>query len=565
MTCVSFEGMLAEDDARHCVRKDIFEMSTPSRYDAIVIGAGFAGMYQLHRLRDDLDLKVRVFERADGVGGTWYWNRYPGARCDVESMFYCYSFSGELQQEWEWTERYPAQPELLSYANHVADRFDLRRHIQLETSVESAYFDLSTNTWTVTLDSGERAVASYLITAVGCLSASRVPQIAGLESFTGETYHTGQWPDEGVDFAGKRVAVIGTGSSGIQIIPEIAAQAAHLTVFQRTPNFSIPAHNRPLEPSERTEVKAQYAELRARARVSGGGVLNPPPRGAALDMSEAERRAELDRRWARGGAAFLSAFSDTVVDERANQFSVDYVHEHIRSIVNDEMVADLLCPTTYPIGAKRICVDTDYYKTFNRDNVALVSIADTAIDEITATGLRVGEVDHEVDMIVFATGYDAMTGALTAIDIRGAGGISLTDAWAHGPRTYLGLATAGFPNLFMITGPGSPSVLSNVIVSIEQHVDWITDLLDRARNDGVTRIEAQQQAQDQWIDHVNQVASATLYLKAASWYLGANVPGKPRVFMPYAGGVGTYRQVCDEVAADDYRGFTLTADELQPA
>lgn len=541
-------------------------MSTPRRYDAVVIGAGFAGMYVLHRLRDDLGLTVRVYERGDGVGGTWFWNRYPGARCDVESMFYCYSFSQELQQDWTWTERYPAQPEILRYANHVADRFGLRSDIEFSTKVESAAFNEADSTWLVTLAGGEQVVASYVITAVGCLSASRKPDLEGLDSFTGETFHTGEWPTEGVDFTGKRVAVIGTGSSGIQVIPEIAAQAAHVTVLQRTPNFSIPAHNRALTEAERQDVKARYAELREAARRSGGGVVNAPPIGKAGDLSDVERQQELDKRWADGGSAFLAAFVDTTTDVEANSYSVDYVHARIREIVVDPGVADLLCPKSYPIGAKRICVDTNYYATFNRDNVQLISLVDTPIELITPTGVRVGGVDLEVDAIVFATGYDAMTGSLTAIDFRGVDGLSLREEWAHGPRTFLGIASAGFPNLFMITAPGSPSVLSNVIVSIEQHVDWLTDLLARSRQDGVARIEAEREAQDQWVDHVNAVASRTFYMKAASWYLGANVPGKPRVFMPYAGGVGAYRQICDEVAAEGYRGFTLTpVDVFQPA
>ncbi|MFJ8925660.1 alpha/beta hydrolase fold domain-containing protein [Streptomyces sp. NPDC102364] len=529
-----------------------------TQYDAIVIGAGFAGMYLLHRLRDDLGLRVRVFERGGGVGGTWYWNRYPGARCDVESMYYSYSFSEELEQEWEWTERYPSQPEILRYADHVADRFDLRGDIEFNTSVRGADYDAGTDTWTVTLEDGRRASASYLVTAVGCLSASRVPDFAGLDSFTGPTFHTGRWPHEGVDFSGRHVAVIGTGSSGIQAIPVIAEQAAHVTVFQRTPNFSVPANNRPLDPDEQRRVKAGYRELRAEARASASGVVVPPPLGNALDLDEARRTAELDQRWALGGTTFMGAFEDTSSDESANQISADYVRDRIRAIVDHPAVAELLCPTNHPIGTKRICVDTGYFETYNRDNVTLVSLGDKAIERITPHGLRVGGVDHTVDAIVFATGYDAMTGPLDALDIRGLDGVPLREEWAAGPRTYLGVASAGFPNLFMITAPGSPSVLSNMIVSIEQHVDWITDAIDHARRTGVVRIEAERDAQDKWVDHVNEAAQATLYPRAASWYMGANVPGKPRIFMPYVGGVGPYRDICDAVAEDGYRGFALT-------
>jgi cyclohexanone monooxygenase len=521
------------------------EQQTSRAYDAVVIGAGFAGMYLLHRLRDDLGLDVRVVERGDGVGGTWYWNRYPGARCDVESMFYSYSFSSELEQEWEWTERYPAQPEILRYANHVADRFDLRKDIDFETSVESASYDEHGDRWLVELSDGRRISATYLITAVGCLSASRVPDFAGMDSFGGATYHTGRWPHEGVDFSGQRVAVIGTGSSGIQAIPMIAQQASHVTVFQRA-------------------VKADYRRLRAEARVSPGGVIPPEPMGSALEFEAEARSTALDERWAHGAAAFMGTFTDTVLDESANKVSADFVRERIRHIVHDPAVAALLCPDDHPIGAKRVCVDTDYYATYNRDNVTLVSVRDQPIERITATGLRVGGVDYDVDAIVFATGYDAMTGPLNAIDIRGVGGRSLREEWAEGPKTYLGIAAAGFPNLFMVTAPGSPSVLTNMFMAIEQHVDWITDLISFACEEGIARIEARREDQDAWVGHVNEVASFTLFPKAASWYMGANIPGKPRVFMPYIGGLGAYRQICDDVATDGYRGFTLTPAQIVP-
>ncbi|MFE5395972.1 flavin-containing monooxygenase [Streptomyces sp. NPDC056568] len=541
-------------------------MPTIPKYDTIVIGAGFAGMYLLHRLRDDLGLRVRVYERGDGVGGTWYWNRYPGARCDAESMFYSYSFSEKLQQEWEWSELYPAQPELLRYADHVADRFDLRRDIEFNTSVRGAEFDAATSRWTITLENGQQASAAFLVTAVGCLSASRIPDLPGLESFQGATHHTGRWPHEGVDFTGKQVAVIGTGSSGIQAIPVIARQADHVTVFQRTPNFSVPARNRPLPEEEQRQIKADYPRLRAEARVSAAGAVVEPAVGRALELAESARKSEMDRRWAAGGAAFMSAFEDTAIDEAANRVSADYVRERIREIVEDPHVAELLCPQDHPIGTKRICVDTDYYATFNRDDVTLVSVRDTPIERITRTGLVAGGREYEVDAIVFATGFDAMTGPLNAIDIRGTDGRVLREEWAAGPRTYLGIASADFPNMFMVTAPGSPSVLSNMIVSIEQHVDWITDAISHARSTGITRIEADREAQDAWVEHVNEVASQTLHPRAASWYMGANVPGKPRVFMPYLGGVGAYREVCDQVAADGYRGFTLTpASITQPA
>ncbi|MBH0779756.1 flavin-containing monooxygenase [Nocardia bovistercoris] len=540
-------------------------MSDIQRCDAVVIGAGFAGMYALHRLRDDLGLRVRVFERGTDVGGTWYWNRYPGARCDVESMYYSYSFSAELEQEWEWSELYPAQPEILAYANHVADRFDLRADIAFETSVESAEFDEGALEWIVRTDRGETVAARFLITAVGCLSASRIPPFPGLDSFAGEIYHTGEWPHEGVDFSGKRVAVVGTGSSGLQVIPKIAEQAEHLTVFQRTPAFSLPARNRPLGAQEVAEFKADYPARRAAARMAPSGVPGIPPVGSALSVTDEQREQLLTERWNRGGTSFMRVFNDTVVNLDANEFSAEFVRERIRDIVDDPATADKLIPRGYPIGAKRICLDTDYWVTFNRDNVDLVSVRDTPIEEITAAGLRVGDTEYAVDVIVFATGYDAMTGPLNAIDIRGADGVALRETWAAGPRTYLGIATAGFPNLFMLTAPGSPSVLVNVIISIEQHVDWVADTLTHMRENGYSRIEAVLDAQDRWVEHVNEAASRTLFLQGNSWYLGANVPGKPRVFMPYVGGAGPYRKICDEVAADGYRGFTLSAANPESA
>ena len=533
-------------------------------YDSIIIGAGFAGMYALHRLRDDLGLDVRVFERGDDVGGTWYWNRYPGARCDVESMSYSYSFSEELEQDWEWTERYPTQPEILRYAGHVADRFDLRRNITFNTGITSAVFDELTQVWTLATDDGDTACAPYLITAVGCLSASRVPQFDGLDSFRGHTYHTGRWPKGGVDMTGKRVAVIGTGSSGIQVIPEIAKQAAYLTVFQRTPHFSLPAGNRPLRPAEIAEVKANYRRLRAETKVSSSGVIIEPFLGSALEVAPDTGRAEMARRWAAGGTDFMTTFTDTVLDMDANEVSANFVRERIRELVSDPDTAELLTPRTYPLGAKRICLGTDYYATYNLDNVSLVGVGQTPIDRITPNGLLVGDTEYPVDIIVFATGYDAMTGPLNAIDIRGAGGQLLRDKWAAGPRTYLGIASAGFPNLFMLTAPGSPSVLVNMIVSIEQHVDWVCDLIAHTRSAGITRIEAQAQDEDRWVEHVNEMASYTLFPKAASWYMGANVPGKPRVFMPYVGGMGRYRATCDDVASDGYRGFSLTRSDRTP-
>ncbi len=526
--------------------------------DAVVVGAGFAGLYMLHRLRG-LGLSVRVFETGKGVGGTWYWNRYPGARCDVESMDYSYSFSDELQQEWRWTERYSAQPEILKYINHVADRFDLRRDIQFETRVASAVFDEATHRWTIQTDRDDRVSARFCIMATGCLSDAQVPDFEGLATFAGKWYHTGRWPHEGVDFTGRRVAVIGTGSSAIQSIPIIAKQAAHVFVFQRTPNYSMPAQNAPLDPGYEREVKANYAEFRRQARESRVGFVVDRSGDSALAVPPDERRREYEKRWARGGLGFSAAYTDILTSQDANDTAAEFFRAKIRSIVHDPALADRLCPTDYPLGTKRLCVDTGYYATFNRDNVTLADVRKAPIEAITARGVRTREAEYAVDAIVFATGFDAMTGALLNINIRGRAGLTLQDAWAAGPRTYLGIAVAGFPNLFTITGPGSPSVLSNMIVSIEQHVDWIADCLASLRANGHAAIEATAEAQEAWVAHVNEVGHTTLYPRAKSWYMGANIPGKPRIFMPYIGGVGVYREKCDEVAARGYEGFALTA------
>ncbi|HXK32866.1 MAG TPA: NAD(P)/FAD-dependent oxidoreductase [Dehalococcoidia bacterium] len=529
----------------------------PVAYDAIVVGAGFAGLYMLHRLRG-LGMRAHVIEAGDGVGGTWYWNRYPGARCDVESLEYQYGFDPDLPREWKWSERYASQPEILRYINYVADKLDLRRDIQFQTRVTSAHFDERALRWDIETDRRDRFTARFCIMATGCLSAPRQPDIPGLDSFEGEWYHTGYWPHDGVDFTGTRVAVIGTGSSGIQSIPLIAQQAAHLTVFQRTANFSVPAHNGPVDPDVERRLTEDYTEVRRRARTTAAGIIaRAPSQRSALQASEEERLAEFEARWAYGGLGISGAFNDIVISPEANETAAEFVRGKIRAIVQDPRTAELLCPKDYPFGTKRLCVDTNYFETFNRDNVSLVDLNATPIQCITPRGLRTTEREYVFDRIVFATGFDAMTGALLAIDIRGRGGRRLADAWEAGPRTYLGLQVAGFPNLFTITGPGSPSVLTNMIVSIEQHVDWITDCLEYMHEHGHRTIEATTEAQDAWVEHVNQVANMTLFPRAKSWYMGANIEGKPRVFMPYIGGLNLYTQKCDEVAARGYEGFAL--------
>ncbi len=527
-----------------------------STVDAVIVGAGFSGLYQLHKLRE-LGLSARVFEAGGGVGGTWYWNRYPGARCDIESMAYSYSFSPDLEQEWQWSERYATQPEILEYAEHVAKRFDLKKDITFDTRVERAVFDEDDQRWLIYTDKGEVVAARYFIMATGCLSVPKELDIPGADKFKGPTYVTGRWPHEGVDFTGQRVAVIGTGSSAVQSIPLIAEQASALKVYQRTPAFSMPAKNRPLGNKEIADMKAHYREYRSEQRMMPAAIVDPPrPLESWHMVDEAERKRRYDKAWDSGLLiAMQSTFTDIQIDQEANDHITNYIHGRIRETVKDPETAEAMMPRNYPFATKRPCIDTDYYETFNRDNVALVDLRKTPIVEITETGIKTSAGEEAFDAIVFATGFDAMTGALTAVDIRGKNGVSLKDKWAHGPHTYLGLAVAGFPNLFTITGPSSPSVLSNMLVSIEQHVDWITDCISWMRERNLATIEAETDAEDEWATHTDLQAHLTLFPKANSWYMGANVPGKTQMFMAYVGGVGTYRQVCDAIAAAGYEGF----------
>jgi cation diffusion facilitator CzcD-associated flavoprotein CzcO len=522
--------------------------------DALVVGAGFSGLHALHRLRE-LGLDVRLVERGGGVGGTWYWNRYPGARCDIESVDYQFSFSQELLDEWEWAERYAAQPEILRYLDFVADRLDLRPDIQLETTVTAARYHEDADRWMVSTDRGVEYQAGFLILAVGNLSAPKRPDFPGLERFEGEWYVTARWPEEPVELAGKRVGVVGTGSTGIQVITVTAAEARDLWVFQRTPNYSMPAHNGPLDPDVQRAIKRTFAERRRMAEQAEAGVPFPAAEQRACEVSEEERRRMYETGWARGGINSLSyAFTDFHSDEAANATGADFTREQIRRIVRDPEVAALLSPSHH-IGTKRTCVDTGYYDVYNRPNVHLVDVRRSPIQEITPGGIRTADAEYELDTIIFAIGFDAMTGPFLDIDIRGRAGRSLREKWAAGPRTYLGLTVAGFPNLFLVTGPGSPGVLSNMVVSIEQHVDWLADCIANLRAEGLDAVEATEEAEDGWVAHVNEIADATLYPQATSWYVGANVPGKPRVFMPYVGGCGRYRAECDEVVREGYRGF----------
>jgi cation diffusion facilitator CzcD-associated flavoprotein CzcO/acetyl esterase/lipase len=525
--------------------------------DVVVVGAGFAGLYLMHRLRA-LGLTARGFEAADDIGGTWYWNRYPGARCDIPSLDYSYSFDPELETEWQWTEKYATQPEILRYMRFVADKHDLTRDVQFSTRVEAASWDDESALWHIRTDRGDDIRSRYYVMASGCLSQPKATDIEGADRFAGEVYFTSRWPHEGVDFSGKRVGVIGTGSSGIQSIPIIARQAAHTTVFQRTPNFSVPAHNGAIPQKLVDALAAGEAEYREAAKWSRGGIPGEPTEVATFMVSEDERLARYEEAWEAGELfAILGVYSDLMVSRAANDELAEFLRNKIRSIVDDPETAEALCPKDHPFGTKRPCLDTDYFATYNLPNVRLVDLRAHPFRSITETGIDTVDASYEFDAVVLATGFDAMTGAIVAVDITGRSGIALKDKWAHGPTTYLGLTTAGFPNFFTITGPGSPSVLSNMMVSIEQHVDWVADTIADLRDKGFDTIEPTETAEAGWVQHVNDCGDITLYPTADSWYMGANVPGKPRVFLPYVGGVGPYRTACDEVVDHDYLGFAL--------
>ena len=527
--------------------------------DALVVGAGFAGIYQLLCLRDRLGLKVKTLEAGSGVGGTWYWNRYPGARCDTESHAYWYTFAPELMREWTWTERYPGQPEIMRYLNFIADRLDLKRDIQFDTRVVSAQYDEAANRWHVRTEHGETYTVKYLVTAVGCLSTANVPKIPGLDGFKGDWFHTGQWPHEGVDFTGKRVGMIGTGSTGIQAAPVIAAQAKHLTVFQRTANYSVPARNAPLTPEFQQYIKDNAEEIRTATHETLNGHQFRIEERLTAETPPEEREAIYEAAWERGGLQFRAVFKDMMANLEANGAAADFIKRKIRSIVKDPKTAALLSDIDHPYAAKRPPIDSDYFETFNRDNVTLVDVKAAPIERISPDGVCTADAEYPLDIVVFATGFDAMTGPMLRMDIRGRDGVALKDVWEGGPCNYLGLQVAGFPNLFTITGPGSPSVLCNMPVAIEQHAEWIANCIAHMRANGLERIEARPEAMENWVAEVNEAASKTLLPMAKhSWYLGANIPGKPQVFMPYAGGMVRYREICEDVAARGYEGFALS-------
>lgn len=524
--------------------------------DVVVVGAGFAGLRSLYTLRA-CGMSVAVLEAGSDIGGVWYWNRYPGARCDVESYDYSYSFSEELEQEWRWSERYATQPEILRYINFVADKFDLRRDVTLGTRMTEACWDEAQGRWRVATDTGMRWSARYIVMATGQLSTTKSPDLPGQPGFGGQIYHTARWPHEPVDFTGKRVGIIGTGSSGMQMIPVVAQQAAHLTVFQRTPNFSVPAANAPISNEQDAEVKATYRQRREAARNSPSGLSFVPNKQSAHEVSQEERQAHYEKAWTRLGFGFALAYYDILRDQRANDTAADFIRAKIAATVKDPVLREKLTPRDFPFATKRPSVDSDYFHTFNRDNVTLADIRESPIQEITPTGIRTAAAHYDLDVIVFATGFDALTGSLLRPQIRGLGGVSLKEKWAAGPVTYLGVMVAGFPNLFIIAGPGSPSLLSNVLLSTEQHVDWIAALLAHLESAGWAVVEPTAQAEQDWVAHVNERADETLYPLARSYYNGAELPGKPRVFMPYVGGVRGYRRILEGVVAQGYQGFVL--------
>lgn len=526
-----------------------------TQYDVVVVGAGFAGMYMLHSLRS-LGFKCCVFEAGSGVGGTWYWNRYPGARCDVESMQYSYSFDDALDQEWKWSEKYAPQPEILAYANHVADRFDLNRDIRFDTRVTGAYFEEKIHRWEIATDQHDQVLAQFCVMAVGCLSAANLPDFEGLDQFKGQVYHTGHWPHSQLNFKDQRVAVIGTGSSAIQSIPILAQQASTLTVFQRTPNYSVPAWNGPMDPDYARAIKADYPGFRAKMRARPTGIYFPFNPASALNASPTERAQQYEEFWTRGGLPFLGAYGDLLFDKDSNDTIAEFARRKIRGVVKDPEVAELLCPDNV-FGCKRLCVDSGYFETYNLPHVKLVDVSKHPIQHFTDHGVVTNGVEYEADVVICATGFAAMTGSFDRIEITGRDGQSLAKKWEAGPRTYLGLSTQGFPNLFMITGPGSPSVLANMIQSIEQHVDWMADCIAHMRDIGAQTIEPTLEDEDAWVEHVNEVAAISLRSTCSSWYVGANIPGRPRVFMPYIGGFPIYVDRCNRTMDEGYAGFTF--------
>lgn len=530
--------------------------------DVLVIGAGFAGLRALHSCRE-MGLSTRVVEAGDGIGGVWYYNQYPGARCDVESFDYSYRFSPELEQEWRWSERYATQPEILRYINHVADRFDLRRDVCLNTRVVRAEYDAGTMRWIVDCEDGRQWSAGRLILAMGQLSAPKQTTYPGQETFAGRIIYSAQWPKDKIDFTGKRVAIIGTGSSGVQMTPVIARQAAQLTIFQRTANYSIPAANAPVSDAEDRMVKTDYRARREAARNSPSGLGFVPDPRSAIDVSAEEREAAYSAAWNRLGFGFALTFRDILLNQQSNDTASDFIRRRIAEQVEDPVIRNLLTPAAFPFGTRRPSVDSGYFATFNRPNVKLVDISTAPITAFTPDGIQTRDTEYPFDIIIYATGFDAFTGSLLKPDIIGRNGVQLRDKWSAGPISFLGLAVQSFPNMFIIVGPGSPSLLSNVLLSSEEQIDWLTALFEHCRQNAIAEVEASAEAEQDWVEHVNARAQETLYVKTPSYYMGAEIPGKPQVFMPYSGGVRGYRRILENTAASGYEGFTLNKRAVQ--
>ena len=527
-----------------------------TRLDALVIGAGWGGMYALHLLRKK-GYRVQGIEAGGNVGGTWYWNRYPGARCDVMSIDYCYSFSEEIQQEWTWSEQFAAQPEILAYGNFVADKLDLRSDIRFNTRAASVIYDDARRLWVIETDSGDRYEVTWCIMATGPLSVPKGLDIPGAQDFTGDIHLAARWPHTPVDLAGKRVGVIGTGSTGIQIVPVVAEQCGTLHVFQRTPSFSLPMRNRPLDPDYVAQIKAHYPALRQIARNTLTGGVRPVSTRPFFSIPADEREILMEEAWNHSGLAFLGLFSDLLTNQAANDIVADFVRAKIDTVVKDPDTAERLKPRGYPVFARRPCLDTNYYETFNRANVVLEDCLADPIVRITERGIQTQTRTIDLDVIIAATGYDALTGAMLAIDIKGRGGRSLKDKWSGGAWSNLGLAMEGFPNMFLVASANGPSALANFFILNEQNVDWISDCIDYMRDNGLATIEATAQAEQKWMQHLSQLADTTLFPKANTWYVGANIPGKPRVFGIYVGGLNRYRDKCSDVAERGYEGFTF--------
>jgi len=531
-------------------------------FDAVVVGAGFAGIYMLHKLRDDLGLDVRVIESGSDVGGAWYWNKYPGVRTDSESQYYCYSFDRELYGEWPWKERYPCGEEVQQYLSYVADRFDLRRDIDFDRYVRSAVWDEDTGRWTVTTDTGEIYRTPYFISAMGILSAPYRPDIKGLDTFKGQQVMTAMWPAQGVDLAGKRVGIIGTGSTGIQVVPEAAKVASQVYVFQRTPNYVVEAQNRPLSDTDRQWIRENYDLVWGKVHSHPFAMAFDSPNRLAVETGEEERKKIFDEGWEKGGFRFLfETFDDLMVDEQANEAAAEYLRDKIRSIVKDPVTAEKLIPRDYPLGGKRLPAGHGYYEAFNRDNVTLVDVKSAPIQEVNETGLRTADgQQHDLDVLVIATGFDAFSGALTRVDVRGVGGQDIKSKWAHGPRTLFGLTVHGFPNLFAVGGPQTP--FANNPPGTERQVEWIAAVIENMRAHGYTRVEPSRDTEDAWVAHTNEISTFTLASRGGpvgSWISGANIPGKEQVIQVYFGGADAYNAKLAECRANNFHGYEFTA------